>query len=131
MHISESKRFYNVTPSVHYFYVKTQMLADFQICISAPLSLFHVKITSLNKYLDDLHNALKVIKLQIQVIGKCEHKIKNGSCLNCSPPGYPFEFEATTSIHGSVGFFINDNSCYKVRNDLRMILCGVLRSCFY
>ena len=37
-HISESKRCYNVIPSVHYFYVKTNMLADFQIWISVPLS---------------------------------------------------------------------------------------------
>ena len=38
VHISESKRYYNVILSVHYFYVKTKMLADFQICISLPLS---------------------------------------------------------------------------------------------
>ena len=36
--ISESKRCYNVISSVHYFYIKTNMLADFQICISVPLS---------------------------------------------------------------------------------------------
>ena len=35
--MSESKRCYNMKPSVHYFCVKTKMLADFQICISAPL----------------------------------------------------------------------------------------------
>ena len=34
MHISESKRCYNVIPSVHYFYVNTKMSVDFQICIS-------------------------------------------------------------------------------------------------
>ena len=34
-----------------------------------------------------------IIKLQIQVIGICEHKIKKGSCLNNLPPGYTFEFE--------------------------------------
>ena len=39
MHISETKRFYNVIPSIHYFYAKTKMLADFQICISIPYSL--------------------------------------------------------------------------------------------
>ena len=37
VHISESKRCYSVIPSVHYFYVKMKMLADFQICISVPL----------------------------------------------------------------------------------------------
>ena len=60
-------------------------------------SLFHVNIASLNKYLDDLHNLLSIIKLQIQVIGICEHKIKRGSCLNGSLPGYTFEFEPATS----------------------------------
>ena len=37
MDISESKRCYNVIPSVHYFYIKTNKLADFQICTDVPL----------------------------------------------------------------------------------------------
>ena len=37
VHISENKRRYNVIPSVHWFYVKTKMSADFQICIIVPL----------------------------------------------------------------------------------------------
>ena len=41
------------------------------------LSLFHGNIACYNKYLDDLHNLLSVIRLQIQVIGICELKIKN------------------------------------------------------
>ena len=36
--ISDSKRCYNVIPSVHYFYRKTNMFADFQIYISVPLN---------------------------------------------------------------------------------------------
>ena len=75
------------------------------------LSLFHVNIVALNKYLNDLHNLLSIIKLQIQVIGIYEHKIKRGSCLNGSFPGYTFEFEPASSPHGSVTFFINDNLC--------------------
>ena len=94
------------------------------------LRLFHDNIASLNKYLDDLHNLLSIIKLQIQVIGICEHKIKRGSCLNGSLPGYTFEFEPATSTHGGVGFFINDNSCYKVRNDSKMLLNGCLEPIF-
>ena len=35
--ISESKRCYDVIPSIRYFYIKTNILADFQICISVPL----------------------------------------------------------------------------------------------
>ena len=73
---------------------------------------------------------LSIIKLQIQVIGICEHKIKKGSCLNGSLPGYTFEFKPVTSTLGGVGFFINDNLCYKVRNDLKMLLNGCLESIF-
>ena len=47
MHISESKRCYNVIPSVHYFYAKTKILADFQICVSVPLKFVYlVKLQS-------------------------------------------------------------------------------------
>ena len=38
VHISESKWCYNAIPSVHYFHVKTNILTDFQICISVLLS---------------------------------------------------------------------------------------------
>ena len=37
MDISENKRCYNVITSGDYFYVKTKMLADIQICIKVPL----------------------------------------------------------------------------------------------
>ena len=36
-HISQSKRRFNMKSSTYYFHVKTKILADFQICISAPL----------------------------------------------------------------------------------------------
>ena len=38
--MSECKKCYNVIPSVHYFYGRTKMLLDFQICISVPLTDF-------------------------------------------------------------------------------------------
>ena len=38
VYMPESKRFYKVILSVHCFYVKTKMLAGFQICISVPLN---------------------------------------------------------------------------------------------
>ena len=53
---------------------------------------------SLNKCLDDLHNLLSIIKIQILVIGICEYKIKSSSCLNGSLPGYTFEFEPGTAF---------------------------------
>ena len=37
-HISKSKRCFNMKSSTHYFHLKTKALADFQICISIPLS---------------------------------------------------------------------------------------------
>ena len=48
-HISESKQCYNIIPSVHYIYVKTEILVEFQICISVPLTAsdltLHIIIT--------------------------------------------------------------------------------------
>ena len=37
-HISKSKRCFNVKSSTYYFHMKTKILADFQICISVPLT---------------------------------------------------------------------------------------------
>ena len=77
-----------------------------------------------------MDNLFKIIKLQIQVIGICEQKIKEGACLNGSIPMYTFEFEPATYTHGGVVFFINENSCYKVRNDLKIFLKGGLKTVF-
>ena len=38
VHVSQSKRYYNMIPAVYYFNVKKKMLADFQIGISGPLT---------------------------------------------------------------------------------------------
>ena len=38
MNISKSKRCFNLKSSTYYFHVKKKILADFQICISVPLS---------------------------------------------------------------------------------------------
>ena len=73
---------------------------------------------------------LSIIKLQTQVIGICEHKIKRDSCLNGSLPGYIFEFKPATSTHGGARFFIDDKLYYKVRNDLKMFLIGCLEPIF-
>ena len=39
VHISKSKRCFDVKFSTHYFHMKTEIFADFQICISVPLTL--------------------------------------------------------------------------------------------
>ena len=62
------------------------------------------------------------MKFQIQVIEICGHQIKMCSCLNGSLPGCTIEFEPTTSIHWGLRFFINENLCYEVRNDSKMLL---------
>ena len=37
-HFSKSEGCFNVKSSTYYFHMKTKILADFQICISVPLS---------------------------------------------------------------------------------------------
>ena len=39
VHTSESKRCFNVKSSTYYFHMKTNILVDFQICISVPLKV--------------------------------------------------------------------------------------------
>ena len=39
VYISKSKNCFNVKCSTYYFHLKTKILADFQICISAPLTV--------------------------------------------------------------------------------------------
>ena len=60
MHISSSKRCYNVIPWVHYFYVKMKMSADFKICISVPLKL------KKNFKKVNLYNSNPLVHLNIQ-----------------------------------------------------------------
>ena len=71
MHISENKCCYNLIPSIHYFYVNRKILADFQVCLSAPLisdflsSLFPTwtkKLEQKIKYLKNDKNFLDEIK---------------------------------------------------------------------
>ena len=38
MHVSKSKRCFNLKSSTYYFHMKTKILADFQICICVPLN---------------------------------------------------------------------------------------------
>ena len=38
-HISKSKRCLNVKSSTNYFHIKANTMADFQICISVPLTI--------------------------------------------------------------------------------------------
>ena len=42
-HISKSRKCFNVKSSAHYLRMKTKILADFQICISVPLTEYNVR----------------------------------------------------------------------------------------
>ena len=61
MHISESKRCYNVIHLVHYFYVKMKMLADFQICISVPLGCFCIVLKVIHGKCDRMHQMERMV----------------------------------------------------------------------
>ena len=44
MHISKSKRCFNVKSSTYYLHVKTKILTDFQICINVPLMYIRTSV---------------------------------------------------------------------------------------
>ena len=43
-HVSKSKTYFNVKSSKYYFHEKTNILADFKICVSVPLSTRNVLV---------------------------------------------------------------------------------------
>ena len=55
-------KFCKVNVNSKYFRIKEFLNLDLN---DNSLNLFHVNIASLDKYLDDLHNLLSIIKLQI------------------------------------------------------------------
>ena len=54
--ISKSKKYFNVKSSTYYFHMKTKILADFQICISVPLT--GLKITVGHRTMSDQNQKL-------------------------------------------------------------------------
>ena len=66
LHISERKWCYNVIPSVHCFYVKTKMLADFQICISVPLIAGNYKPKVVEKHFSEISKLSRAGARQIK-----------------------------------------------------------------
>ena len=90
---------------------------------SSSLGIMHVNIASLDAHIDDLRMALGRLKFSFDVIGICEHKIRN----NCEPSnnidltGYEkFIFEPTGTSHGGTGLYIKSDLDYKVRDDLNL-----------
>ena len=47
-HISKSRRYFTANSSTYYFHMKTKILADFQICISVPLSCNNSVFNNIN-----------------------------------------------------------------------------------
>ena len=82
MDILESKTCYNVIPSVYYFYIKTNVLADFQICISAPLSFG--KFSAIYIFAFPSITKLQAFNLQIATLLKimCRNVFSTNLCKN-------------------------------------------------
>ena len=83
---------------------------------------FHANIASLNAHFDDLQDVLSRLKIEFDVIGISEHKIKKEftTLNNISLPGYnEFIFEPTETTHGGTGFYIKQGLDYIIRNDLK------------
>ena len=85
--------------------------------------IFHVNIASLNAHFEDLHDVLSRLKIDFDVIGISEHKIKKDftALNNISLPGYnEFIFEPTETTHGGTGFYIKQGIDYIIRNDIKL-----------
>ena len=58
-HVSKSKGCFNAKSLTYYFYMKTNILADFQICISIPLIYVSVVLRALLLVQFSLFNEIK------------------------------------------------------------------------
>ena len=71
-HISESKRCINVKCSTYYFHMKTKILADFEICISAPLTPNHLLLGRQSLYYS---NTASTVDRKLTVLSSTTDKI--------------------------------------------------------
>ena len=72
------------------------------------------------KYHDDLEQILSLMKIDFQIIGITEYKIKEWTPIsNIKLAGYhDFIYTPTQTSHGGSGFYIQDTLAFKRRNDL-------------
>ena len=76
-HISKSKRLFNVKPTTYHFHMKTDMLADFQICVSVPFNVFIIKSLVLTFYQNNISTKMAYIRdlttalINISIFLKC------------------------------------------------------------
>ena len=84
------------------------------------MGILHTNLASLYKYHDDLEQILSFMKIDFQIIGITEHKIKDLTPIsNVKLAGYhEFIYTPTQTSHGGSGFYIGDSLAFKRRNDL-------------
>ena len=95
--------------------------------------ILHVNIASLDAHIDDLRTFLSRSKINFDVIGISEHKIKKNSppSNNIKIIGYnEFEFEPTGTTHGGTGFYIKQGLNYKIRDELNINIPGQFEAIF-
>ena len=87
---------------------------------SSSLGILHTNLVSLNKYHDDLEQILSLMKIDFQIIGITEHKIKEVTPIsNIKLACYhEFIYTPTQTSHGGSGFYIQVSLAFKKRNDL-------------
>ena len=69
VHISKSKRCFHMKSLTYYFHMKTNILADFQICISVPLSRgkwMHIPILT-EVQIGSVRNAQKMLRFWLKI----------------------------------------------------------------
>ena len=80
------------------------------------LGILHTNLASLYKY-HDLEQILSLMKIDFQIIGITEHKIKDSTPIsNVKLAGYhEFIYTPTQTSHGGSGFYIRDSLAFKTK----------------
>ena len=80
----------------------------------------HCNIRSLSANHDNLYHLLQELDCQFSLIGLSETKFKKGkdNFSNFNFDGYDFVHEPSLTNAGGVGFFVENNLTYIIRNDL-------------
>ena len=91
---------------------------------SSSLGILHTNLASLNKYHDDLEQILSLMKVDFQIIGITEHKIKELTPIFKLAGYHEFIYTPMQTSHGGSGFYIRDSLAFKKRNDLLLNSSG-------
>ena len=101
-------------------------LQDFN---DSSFSVIHCNVRSLQKNFDNLHQMLSELSLKFQLIAVSETKLyhqhegksKTKTKTKTSIPGYKFKSQPSLSQAGGVGFYINENLSFTIREDLNVV----------